>query len=271
MLKFNNIMNKFCSIFYTLIFVFVCITYTFYSCNSEDQKSDIVNNHQTLENRSLCPSYLEVSGCSNSTSATNVGGTLIFEGCSIPFQVNMRICSWGVYFDPPIINWNAVFSGVWTGQQNSCTDLANKILSLSVQGKTGELNNLLLDIKRQTSLFAQYKSIMFNSLINETFFPCDGNNPPFTYSVVTQETNCTMFCSKIVTGTGIFITELVCGAGCFTRKTSFCVREVGDIEFGLPTFENEVQCINKNIYYFDTTCPEGSTSLGICNAACSKI
>jgi len=247
--------------------VFIC------SCDKEnkDEKNFITIN-QTVESRSLCPSYLDVVGCTPNQGGTNVGGTLIYEGCSIPFQVLMHRCSWGVYFEPPVIDWNAVFSGIWLpGAPNTpCTQLANKLMGLSFQGKVGEMNNLLLDIKKQVSLFGQRRAILFNSQISVNFYPCDGNNPPTTYSAVTQETNCTMFCKKIVVGTGIFISEISCGSGCCTRKTPFCVTGPGEIQYGTPSYENSIPCVGGGIFN-PTSCPEGSTTLEVCNTACSKI
>lgn len=258
----------------TIFIVIATLTSVFiYSCTKENNEDkNIINNTITTENRSLCPSYLDVAGCTPFGGGTNTGGTLIYEGCSIPFQVLMYKCSWGVYFDPPIIDWNAVFAGVWThGVQGPCTDLANKMLSLSIQGRPGEMNNLLLDIKKQASLFAQKRSIEFNSQINQFFYPCDGNNHPSNYSAVTQETNCTMFCQKVVPGTGIFITEHLCGAGCCTRKTPFCVTGPGEIVYGTPTYENAAPCTTNNNWFYSTTCQKEYTTLEVCNTACSKI
>jgi hypothetical protein len=252
----------------------VLIIFTFFfilaSCNREDHNIQIADTDSIVENRSVCPNYVDILGCQGQYGASTNFGTLIYEGCSIPFYVNGISCSWGIYYSPPVIDWNSVFSNIFTQQPSKCTDLANKIMGLSIQGNHGELNNVLLDIKKKASLYAQTLWIEYRSKIDPNFYRCEEGVEPQTFSVITQESNCTMFCIKKLSGNGFVVAELICGQSCCTRNTPFCVVSPGVIQYGVPTYGDPTPCVDNWILNV-STCYEGSTTLGICNAACSKI
>ncbi|MBK8622845.1 MAG: hypothetical protein IPN79_14090 [Saprospiraceae bacterium] len=142
--------------------IFSLSTFVF-SCTKENNDSkEKMDNSMTTESRSFCPDYLDVAGCASTTSGTTLGGTLIYEGCQIPFVYYMVKCDWGVYFEPPVIDWNSVFSTIWLngGANTPCTDLANKMLSLSIQGKTGEFERFTFRHKK-TNVIICSKEIYF--------------------------------------------------------------------------------------------------------------
>lgn len=259
---------------YFKIFIIVFLTSIIISsCSKEESKSSITNSEEKIDKRySSCPNYLDVVGCESPPQGFNIGATLLYEGCSIPFQVTGVACSWGIYFNPPIIDWSLLENAA-SGPLSKCQGFANHLLSLYDQGNDLELNEVLLDIKKQMSLFAQNGTIEFNSQINPLFYPCNGNITPPTYSIVTQESECTMFCVKSIVGQGLIISEILCGRGCCTRSTPFCVNGPDDIIYGVPEYSDQLPCTIDNTIPgpYSENCPSGSLPLEICNAACSKI
>jgi len=245
------------------------------SCSKDELKlKENEYQHEINTRSSSCPDYLDVAGCDIQSGGFVQGGTLLYEGCRIPYTVSGVKCSWGIYMDPPEIDWSYINKAAASPGNNSCKEFANRLLSLYSDGREIELNETLLDIKKLASLFAQNRTLEFQSQINENFYPCDGNIVPMTYSVVTQESECTMFCAEIITGHGIIISEVLCGTGCCTRSTPFCVNGPGDIIYGVPEYDEVLPCTIDDLSIdspYNATCPSGSTPLGICNAACSKI
>jgi hypothetical protein len=211
------------------------------------------------ENRVGCPDITQL-GCPTFTLVRN----FLVDGCPTVTIVTYSVCINGITFNAPI----------WVyGQGADCDKLKKKISDAYKTPFIGPDLALQIINSIETSISLQAQDAIIKAVANTplntfncTSTPCN----PINKTISAQTSDCLRLCATFDPSGedgGIWnLSTVVCGTGCCSRRTPFCIKPDKSICYG-PVTKMELGSCEPTT----NSCPLGSVPGATCSPPCDRL